>query len=147
MNFWMKNGKLVVDSNGKPILCDHCPCNLCPDISKTLHVVVTGVLECAGWTFTGVNGTFDATWDAGLGSWAVSIGTLPESPGVDGRVILRVYCTDGTIYVDASSIYGTDDIEVIITDSGLIGAALSNINVCNSATAGHSGTVTVTVNP
>lgn len=27
--FWTKNGKLVVDAQGRPILCDHCPCGGC----------------------------------------------------------------------------------------------------------------------
>lgn len=27
---WYNNGKIVVDSNGKPILCDRCPCGGCP---------------------------------------------------------------------------------------------------------------------
>ena len=47
---WLKEGKLVVDADGHPILCDTCPCGTTPSTNKWIKVSVT-----LGWS----NGSLD----------------------------------------------------------------------------------------
>ena len=36
MSIWAKDGKLVVNSDGKPINCDSCPCSTCPNADSPI---------------------------------------------------------------------------------------------------------------
>lgn len=60
MTFWKKGGKVIVDDKGKPILCDHCPCDVCvpytPPSTITVNiynVIVGGYDE---------NGPYNCNW-------------------------------------------------------------------------------------
>lgn len=86
MSFWKKlTGELIVDSNGHPILCDHCPCKTVipagTTITYTLTRTVTRAKDCKteqtsngqisisdrnkfGWTWTHkVNASYTTTAD------------------------------------------------------------------------------------
>jgi hypothetical protein len=41
MKLWKKNGKLIVDENKQPILCDECPC----DKQKYGYIMCSGFYQ------------------------------------------------------------------------------------------------------
>ena len=98
MSFWKKlTGELIVDSNGHPILCDHCPCKVVIPAGTTITYTLTRTVTRAkdykteemngsqiassnrdkfDWTWTHrVNASYTTTADinVGEGVWIVLI--------------------------------------------------------------------------
>ena len=98
MSFWRKlTGELIVDSNGHPILCDHCPCKVVIPAGTTITYTLTRTVTRAkdykaeqmngsqiassnrdqlDWTWTHtVNASYTTTADinVGEGVWIVLI--------------------------------------------------------------------------
>ena len=73
MSFWKKlTGELIVDSNGHPILCDHCPCKVVIPAGTTITYTLTRtVTRAKDYKTEAMNGSqiassnrdkFDWTW-------------------------------------------------------------------------------------
>lgn len=98
MSFWKKlTGEIIVDSNGHPILCDHCPCKVVIPAGTTITYTLTRTVTRAkdykaeqmngsqiassnrdkfDWTWThNVNASYTTTADinVGEGVWIVLI--------------------------------------------------------------------------
>lgn len=151
---WTNAGKIVVDATGKPILCDACPCNLCPD-AATLTVVLSGTINCncvidetatgsAQFTALSIDGSYvlpvvtpSAGWSvAGVGSYTADI----YSDNCTTFTVVQTRTGDFGIYVTCAG--GILTVEVIIAgmpatyspvifrSTGLLGDALLNAIVC-----------------
>lgn len=96
LTFWLYGGKIAVDGDGKPILCDECPCggNVCnacdPPIPDTLYVTLDGLagdfavfngkhtlvwlFDCT-WSISPVAPTVSLWWTA-VAHWRVRVGIV-----------------------------------------------------------------------
>ena len=87
MPLWLKNEKLIIDSAGKPILSDYCPC-LCPD-EMVLRLNVAGMNISAlgsccgsgdGYSYA-VTGQHDVTMSK-TGQWTYCSNVILEGNGL-----------------------------------------------------------------
>jgi len=68
--FWIKDGKIVVNAAGEPILCDTCPCQAewCEDVCEATYYVDISApcLDTCTGTFTlSYNTTSSCEWNSG----------------------------------------------------------------------------------
>lgn len=66
LKLWVKDGKLMVDSQGRPILCETCPCETC-DLRKPLkqRILMTWFGYHDWWVGTKIYDEFDLSWYPG----------------------------------------------------------------------------------
>lgn len=157
------------------------PC-LCPPTSSNLDVAISGILSCdacytvnAGGgnqdvkfdTFTGINGTFTAVWNAINSRWEVVIGTITVHfySSADGSctdefnsavedVTLAIKCESGVLTATAASSSGPLPFVVFNNSTGgSLSDPLDNSFVSGDCgqpsppaiVAAYGGTITITV--
>lgn len=170
---WLKDGKLVVDADGDPIICSDCPCDHC-SAAATLTIVLSGIASCGCVDQGGlqsakidaltINGSHTVTMTA-PGVWqVVGVGTetehhytAPSDPHTpcapadeDGTwtqaFTIDVTCTGGIYSVSISWPVAHIFSTTAFTGSGTLGAAISNTISCEGISTGiGGGTATISV--
>jgi hypothetical protein len=147
---WLKNGKIVTDSSGRPILCDTCPCDCCKALPDTISAAVsTGT--CPTPTASAVNLSRSLTdpcqW-VGL-SGHPPIGQSDCANNCKGlAIILTVDCSAQTFYlqfdnhccvaadksgIPLANLYAAHTLDIIATAD------------CDAACIDCTGPITVTI--
>lgn len=110
--FWMKDGKLVVNAEGKPIACATCPCDIDPCsvcCIPSVHVKVTARTYIFAWddpdhidTVTTSHSVYDHT--------EVVEGDMPMFTSVPYNALPNCLYTNSTVYVycDPDTTQNTD---------------------------------------
>lgn len=128
-NIWIKNGKVVLNENGEPILCDECPCpdcvpgascEHCDDVSPAEYTVLFSSIElCDECFLDDIGGTYNKlAWPSGVGDTLNTSHTLTQAScewtkDLPGAVNIKGYNVDGTCTSEAFSV--EDDIVIRLT--------------------------------
>ena len=156
----MKDGKIVVNGSGKPILCDTCPC-VCPPTGSTLTATLSDVVSC-GCLYANKVDTSPLTSISGMAAYNVSpfyAGPFSLVNYLDkgcseieftytGFYSLVVICepTWWVVYIEGFlSDGGGGDFMVFYADGSgaLPKTAISNIVTCNGSSLMGGGTITL----
>lgn len=107
MSFWIKSGtnKLVINSTGKLVNCEDCPCGEELDISLECGICLNGISRCWSITIEGVTGSGNCT--AANGTHIIDMDRVPNehvifvcqgaSPIVSGTTYQWVLYRDSTL--------------------------------------------------
>lgn len=124
-----------------------CCCGCGAYFGVDLDVTIAGILACAGYTFnSGINGPFTALWDAGSGTWIVTVGSVTFGGDTDDAILTLACQADGGFLIiisflnslNAHSVYSSG-----ATFAPFDTAAPNVLTGCLTFEAGHDGTVTV----
>lgn len=169
MTLWLNaDGKLIVNADGKPVLCDDCPCRACPDVEE-LTVTISGVVPCVGCfsyggglrfkviNLSALNAVHIVTQTApGVFTW-VSAGlqieierftdlacTLSDGTELyDGGI--TVTCVDGLfeVYAFFTSALGGSSVVAFSSSGAELNASANSGLLCSSGNFVEGGTATV----
>lgn len=91
-----KIAAVIAGSEVNPCCCG------CPDITQDIDVIISGQQACPSISFTGINGSFTAVWDAGASVWQVEVGTVTD-PVQTLPAFLQLSCGDGLWFANIAA--------------------------------------------